>query len=258
MGEVRELYARFDPVSYHRTYYAEVDAEMQFFLEQLHVIFAEGLPGCVGRHVLEVGCGPTITAVLSASRWSEHITMADFVPANREAVSAWLTEAEGHLDWTPHLRHVAALEGGGLTPGELAKRVRVKVEHVQPADVLSDQPLGETASNRYDVVVSSLCLEFASSDLDQYRRAVLAVSTLVKPGGYLIMQGALGNTFYQLDDVRFPSVSLTPGAVLEALTAADCSPVRLHEIPRLCPPSKMADHTGCFFVAARKMQKCDQ
>ncbi|KAF0287872.1 Phenylethanolamine N-methyltransferase [Amphibalanus amphitrite] len=154
MTETRQLYASFDPARYHREYYSEVDPEVQFFLQQLHQTFAEGLTDCPGREVLDIGCGPTITAVLSASRWADTITMADLVPANREAVMEWLKEWEDQLDWSPHLKYVAALEGGGVTPSQLADRIRRKVNRVLPADVLQEEPLGAAVPNRHVVMQS--------------------------------------------------------------------------------------------------------
>ena len=65
-------------------------------------------------------------------------------------------------------------------------------------------------------------------------------------------QGALGNSFYLVEERRFPSVSLTHGMIGEALRAAGLCESRWHQIPRQCPLDKMADHTGCFFVIARK------
>ncbi|KAF0289359.1 hypothetical protein FJT64_012413 [Amphibalanus amphitrite] len=116
--------------------------------------------------------------------------MADLVPANREAVMEWLKEGEDQLDWSPHLKYVAALEGGGVTPSQLADRVRHK--------------------------------------------------------------GALGNSFYLVEEARFPSVSLTHSMISESLCSTGLSEEQWHQIPRQCPLDKMADHTGCFFVVARK------
>lgn len=66
------------------------------------------------------------------------------------------------------------------------------------------------------------------------------------------LQGALGNSFYLVEEERFPSVSLTHGMISESLYSAGLSEVRWHHISRQCPLDKMADHTGCFFVLARK------
>ena len=69
----------------------------------------------------------------------------------RAAVSSWLARARDRLDWTPHLQYVASLEGSKLSPAQLADRVRSRVEHVVPVDVLQEDPLGPAATSRHEI-----------------------------------------------------------------------------------------------------------
>ena len=36
--------------------------------------------------VLDIGCGPSISNIISASKWSQHIILADFLDSNRKEV----------------------------------------------------------------------------------------------------------------------------------------------------------------------------
>ena len=38
------------------------------------------------RLILDVGCGPSISNIISASKWSQNIIMADFLESNRREV----------------------------------------------------------------------------------------------------------------------------------------------------------------------------
>ena len=38
------------------------------------------------RRILDVGCGPSISNIISASKWSQNIIMADFLDSNRREV----------------------------------------------------------------------------------------------------------------------------------------------------------------------------
>ena len=38
------------------------------------------------RRILDVGCGPSISNIISASKWSQNIIMADFLESNRREV----------------------------------------------------------------------------------------------------------------------------------------------------------------------------
>ena len=42
---------------------------------------ADGLPP--GGRVLDLGCGPSICNILAASRWTDHIYLADLLQGNR-------------------------------------------------------------------------------------------------------------------------------------------------------------------------------
>ena len=38
------------------------------------------------RTVLDIGCGPSISNIISASKWSQNIFLADFLDSNRKEV----------------------------------------------------------------------------------------------------------------------------------------------------------------------------
>ena len=66
------------------------------------------------KSVLEVGSGPTVTSIISASGWSESIICSDFLEGNRKKISHWLTtpvqEGQGPDVWQAFFQYVAHLE----------------------------------------------------------------------------------------------------------------------------------------------------
>ena len=72
---------------------------------------------------------------------------------------------------------------------------------------------------------------------------------------FFLLQGALGNTFYWLGDVRFPSVPLSRSFLEESLTEASLFLIEWQEMQRKCShEEKSTDHTGVFFLVAKKTQ----
>ena len=62
-----------------------------------------------------------------------------------------------------------------------------------PCNVFARQPLLETDSlcdsgDGFDVIISTLCLEFAAVSLDEFKLAVSNIVSLLLPSGYLILQ----------------------------------------------------------------------
>ena len=64
-----------------------------------------------GCRLLDIGSGPSIHSVLSASRVFSEITLSDYTSQNRQALQDWLDRKPHAHDWSPFLQKVASLEG---------------------------------------------------------------------------------------------------------------------------------------------------
>lgn len=77
----------------------------------------------------------------------------------------------------------------------------------------------ETILAPFDVVTSVHCIEFASSNSEEYQQAIHNVIGLVKPGGYFVYAGLLEKKFYQFGGRRYESHFLTEDEMLSTLEA---------------------------------------
>ncbi|KAK4007523.1 hypothetical protein OUZ56_012680 [Daphnia magna] len=222
------------------------------------------------RRVLEIGSGPVPVSMISASSWSEWIVCSDFLEQNRQNIKHWLTmmtaatPAPGRHEvetWLPFFQYVAELERAE-SETILLDRVRHSVRAVVPCNVLLTDPLmdnKDTACNAdghssYDVIITTLCLEFATLTVEEYSTAVANVTRLLRPAGFLVVQGALGNSHYWHNNHEFPSVVLNRAIVESALADAGCQTVEWKELARCCPQQeKPADHSAVFYCLARKI-----
>ncbi|XP_076028536.1 nicotinamide N-methyltransferase-like isoform X2 [Oratosquilla oratoria] len=225
----------FDPKTYHATYYSEPDDEVKFFLEGFHRVFTQE-PTLMSRpprqrRLLEFGSGPVPIYVAAASVYTSSITMSDVLDSNRSGLA-------------------------------VEERTRKAVQMVVPCDGAAARPLqpgGTTelpgalrppATQLYDVIMSTLCLEFASSTLEDFREMLRRLLELVRPGGCLVLAGALGNTYYQLGRSRYPSVRLSPEDLKAALK--DLLILDFRVLKRQTSKEKPADHDAVFFLVAQK------
>jgi len=261
---LEKLYEKaFHPDVYNKTYYGRLDEEVKFFMHNLHDFFSKSKidsskQSCLTvrdsceKRVLEIGTGPTVISMISASNWCSNILASDFLKCNRERISQWLQNDPTQRDiWLPFFQFAAQLENSEA--GVLMGRVRSSVQDVVACNVFdADVGIGDA---QFDVIISTLCLEFAAIDLDEYESAVRNVAALLRPSAYLILQGALGNTHYMLSNgQRFPSLCLNRKDVESALASAGCILVSWKELARRCPPQdKPADHSAIFFCLARKI-----
>lgn len=70
----------------------------------------------------------------------------------------------------------------------------------------------------------------------------------------IVIQGALENSHYWLNNSKFPSVSLNRSLVEAALKEAGCKVLEWKELERCCPvEDKPADHSAVFYCLSTKI-----
>ncbi|CAL9699581.1 unnamed protein product [Knipowitschia caucasica] len=260
-------YQKFDPAAYLQYNYTSPRADFErqdsvvpWKLACLHRAFTEG--DIEGDLLIDVGSGPTLYQVLSGCEIFNKVLLTDFVEANRQELKRWLQGEGGSLDWTPYIQHVCKLEGRSpCTWKEKAARLREVVSDVLPIDVHQAQPLAPEGlpPQGADCLVSCFCLESVSPDLDTFTKALGHISTLLRPGGHLLLIGALQESYYLGGpDLRIPVVPLNEAQVCAALQDQGFSLIRL-EVYTLPQDMKVGvdDVCGVFFVKARKILKED-
>ncbi|XP_068610692.1 phenylethanolamine N-methyltransferase [Brachionichthys hirsutus] len=256
-------YQRFDPAAYLQYNYTPPRADFQrgdsivpWKLGCLHRAFRDG--DVSGDLLVDVGSGPTLYQVLSACELFNKVILTDFLEVNRKELKLWLQDDGGcKLDWTPYLQHVCALEG--RRPSEWtqkAARLRQVVTDILPIDVHRPQPLAHDAlpSAGADCLVSSFCLEAASPDLASFSRALGHIGGLLRPGGHLLLIGALEESYYfGGPGVRIPVVPVNEAQVCDSLKQNGFTLIRL-EVYTLPQAMRVGvdDVTGVFFAKARK------
>ncbi|XP_030195904.1 phenylethanolamine N-methyltransferase [Gadus morhua] len=256
-------YQGFDPAAYlqynytpPRADFCRRDSIVPWKLGCLHRAFTE--EDITGGVLVDVGSGPTLYQVLSGCEVFERLVLTDFLEVNRRELRGWLQEqGKSSLDWTPYLQHVCKLEGRGVSAwSEKAARLRAVVSDVLPIDVHCPQPLapGALPSPGADCLVSSFCLESVSPDLDAFTRALGHIGGLLRPGGHLLLIGALGESFYLGGPgVQIPVVPLDEAQVCGSLRESGYTLIRM-EVYTLPPDMRVGvdDVSGIFFVKARK------
>lgn len=137
-----------------------------------------------------------------------------------------------------------------------AAKLRQVITDILPIDVHRPHPLAQDAlpAGGADCLVSCFCLESVSPDLAAFTRALGNIGGLLKPGGHLLLIGALGESYYMGGpDAKIPVVPLSEAQVCEGLKEKGFTLIRL-EVYTL--PQDMTvgvdDVTGVFFAKARK------
>ncbi|KAB0398635.1 hypothetical protein E2I00_013882, partial [Balaenoptera physalus] len=247
---VASAYQRFEPRAYLRNNYAPPRGDLSspdgvgpWKLRCLAQTFATGEVS--GRTLIDIGSGPTIYQLLSACAHFDDITMTDFLEVNRQELGLWLRDEPGAFDWSSNSESCQEKEC----------QLRARVKRILPIDVHQPQPLGagSLAPLPADALVSAFCLEAVSPDLASFQRALDHITTLLRPGGHLLLIGALEESWYLAGEARLAVVPVREEEVREALVR---SSYEVRDLRTYIMPSHLRtgvdDVKGIFFAWARK------
>ena len=216
-----------------------------------HHIFSALQPG---ERLLDVGSGPGIKNVMSASAKYQNITLSDPVQQNRHMLQKYMDDVTEDQRWTEHFKLTAELEGDAQKWPEVRDRMRARIKHVVWCDILQDEPLGkDQPEDLFDCVVATLALSGACTegDASTYARAVKNLVSLAKPGGLVIIADVFSENYYYIGNTKLLSYDAPKNQVQEYIEAAGCvsitskSFVMKHQFVYKQPPI-------IFILAARK------
>lgn len=125
------------------------------------------------------------------------------------------------------------------------------MKQVLKCDVTKAKPTGAVSLPAGDCIVSTFCLEGACKDLATFRSALSNISTLLKPGGHLVMLTALEETYYSFNKQPFSCLHLHKHEVDEAVAAAGFE-VKLSEVQSYQVNDERTDLKGVLGLVARK------
>ena len=157
---------------------------------------------------------------------------------------------------------VQSLEG--LGEEEVAKRqedVHKLIKAVVKCDIHMDPPIQSGYEGPYDVIVSSLCLECVCSSLEEYEVAMTKLSTLLKPGGRIVLRCVEGEDnapthFYIVGAHKFVALNVTESFIRSTLEKTGFYNIslkrQLQDTTGVNFPQEASDYCAMSFVTATK------
>ena len=100
--------------------------------------------------------------------------------------------------------------------------------------------------HRYDIILSSLCLEDACLTLDTYKATIKRLSLLLKPGGFILLTHGRNQSFYTVVDKSFFALPINERDVRDALEQANFTDIHVKSAAK--PRDNFADADG-FLIA---------
>ncbi|XP_043935004.1 nicotinamide N-methyltransferase-like [Protopterus annectens] len=254
-GEVYQ--ESFNSRLYLETYYSsplgcpEEGNYLGFLLTNLFNAFSSG--SVKGQKLIDIGTGPCLHQLLVACEWFEEIIVSDYTDRNRLEIEKWIRNDPDCFDWSAIGKFICEIEGNRVSWTEKQEKLRQRIKRVLKCDVTSSNPLHPVCVEPADCLMTSLCLEAASKDQETYYNAVKNISTLLKPGGSLIMNVMLNQTFFRVGDRKFSYLAFSKEFLTKVLNENDYI---IQKLEILHGPDRAtnthSDYESIVFLVAQK------
>jgi hypothetical protein len=250
-------WSQFEPRAYLHEYYSDLGAEnialLRFFAESYGELPSGGL-------LLDFGGGPTIYPLISATTCVAEIHFSDYLESNLREVRRWLSGDTAAFDWNPFIRKALELETGRpCTDREVeqrARKIRACITCITRCDASRTPPIDAPMAS-YDIVLSNFCAESATADREQWRAYMANISSLLRPGGALIVSALKGASQYAVGDCSFAALDISEDDLLETLeeNGFPRKSIDLRSVPADRPTR---DYQGLMMALARKRPAKDE
>ena len=226
-------YSQFSARAYLEEYYAEIcDDYEDIFLSAFYHDAYRFLPD--NLNVVEVGGGPVISQLISASRKAESITLSDYKKENLAEVKKWVNKEPDAFNWDGYFRLVLGIEGTAITKENVAaakERLRSKIKKFIQCNIFESNMFAPNKIGPFDVVSTSFCPESITDNEKDYTKAIKNLISQLKPNGKLIMMLIRNAKCYTISDKKFSCFSIDEKGMERLLTKYGMSKIEFRSIP---------------------------
>jgi len=215
---LKQLHSKVDKFysnGYLQTWCGSVREEWTEFLDRIFSIIVPSLlPEVEDPIVIDVGCGPSISNIISASKWSKKIYMADYLESNRKEVEAFWKDLDGGFRWDHYFNFLGVLE---LQPNvkEIENRTRQSIRGVYYCDV-TDNKVFHVDDLTGDLVIASLVFDVVAVTDKMFRSCLANVTdNALRQGGLIVIQGSLNEKCYTVGSSVFPVMDISQDRLLD-------------------------------------------
>lgn len=222
----------FNPRAYLNEYYLKVYPEdiavMNFVKKEANNISRSSI-------LLEIGGGPTIYQLITIAPLVKEIHFSDFLNKNLDEVRYWIRNDKKQLfNWDKFIKVGLKIEGTKkVTKKSIEERkgiIRNKIRQLLHCDLRKKDPVGEKRRESYDILTMHYVPESITDNKRDWNRFLSNASTVLKPGGKLIITSLVGANYYKLGKKYFPATPINPFIIKETLHKIGFYKIKLKSI----------------------------
>ncbi|KAM8939575.1 nicotinamide N-methyltransferase-like [Pelodytes ibericus] len=197
----------FDPQQFTDTYFspnADKDLREEAVIDSMKYMHTEAISGRVkGDLLIDISVGSGIAQLFSICDQFKEITVLEVNDRNIKDLERWINKHEDATDWTHVSEILMELHGKCDVWQEKEEALRRKMKHVLKCDFDKENLTDPITLPKADCIVTTWMLDCVSKDHAAFCSNLRKISSLLKPGGHLILFGDINVTYYMIGSEKF-------------------------------------------------------
>ncbi|XP_073441192.1 indolethylamine N-methyltransferase-like [Dendrobates tinctorius] len=220
-----------------------------FPIENLTKTFTEG--HVKGDILIDFSIGAVVHHLFAACDFFKHIIVLKMRDRCIMELKRWVDERTGAFDWNHATKlHVDRVGKSDQLQDRVGK-VRSALQHVVKCNLEKENMMEPIVLPLADCVMSGWLLDYICKNQDDYMRYLRKFSSLLKPGGHIILFSCLEMTFFLVGKEKYHAFSFDAEFARNALVAEGFIIDRC-EVKKRTAVSDLTDYKAMLFIAAHK------
>ncbi|XP_056400837.1 nicotinamide N-methyltransferase-like [Hyla sarda] len=225
------------------------DDILMFPLENLAKVFTEGPIN--GDVLIDLSAGSFVHHLYSACEFFQHIIVLRVSDRCIMELKRWLDSRTGAFDWGHVTKLHGEIQGNSDQFQDKEGKVRSAIPHVMKCDLEKENMTDPIDLPPADCIISVWLLDAICKDQDDYRRYLRKFSRMLKPGGHIILAGALDTTYYTVGKDKLHAFPYDEDFARKAL-AGEGFVIDKCKVQKRTVVSDLMDYKAMIFIAAHK------
>ncbi|KAG8546023.1 hypothetical protein GDO81_019882, partial [Engystomops pustulosus] len=202
-----------------------------------------------GDILIDLSMGSAVHHLYSACEFFKHIIVLKIQDRCILELKRWVDTRTGAFDWC-HAAQLYLNIGNSDLLVDKEGKVRSALQHVMKCDLEKENITEPIDLPPADCIITGL-LDSISKDQDDYIRYLKKFLKLLKPGGHLILFGALDATYYTIGKDKFHVFTYDEEFVRKALVGEGFV-IDRWEVKKRSNVSDLTDYKRVIFIVAHK------
>jgi len=198
--------------------------------EFLYKVFKDDVPNLLAddrdMSIMDIGCGPSICNVISASLCSRRIYLAELLEGNRNEIIKFLCNDPDAWNWLPYFEFQATLESDE-DPTSIEKRLKRSITGILECNLADEQVFApDVFRKKVDVMICSLVFDVICIDIKQLESVMNRALRFLSDDGLMLVQGSLGEHHYSVGSAMLPVLDINQDEFMDVVNKLDLEVLR--------------------------------